>query len=42
MNMRISERAARFLRRKIGDAPSPVRLVFDSEGCGCGANGIPA
>ncbi|GIP25843.1 hypothetical protein J23TS9_09730 [Paenibacillus sp. J23TS9] len=42
MNIQISERAERFLRQKIGSKSSPVRLVFDSEGCGCGVNGIPA
>lgn len=42
MHMQISERAERFLRAKIGSKSSPVRLVFDGEGCGCGINGIPA
>lgn len=42
MNIQITERAESFLRKQIGNKSSPVRLVFDSEGCGCGVNGIPA
>jgi uncharacterized protein YqkB len=42
LNIQISERAERYLRDKIGSESSPVRLVFDAEGCGCGVNGIPA
>lgn len=42
MDIRITERALRFLRGRIGSRSSTVRLVFDSEGCGCGVNGVPA
>ncbi|MWV42211.1 iron-sulfur cluster biosynthesis family protein [Paenibacillus sp. HJL G12] len=42
MNIQITDRAERFLQQKMGEKSSPVRLVFDSEGCGCGVNGIPA
>lgn len=41
MIIELTADAERKLKEKIGGSPSRVRLVYDTEGCGCAVNGIP-
>jgi uncharacterized protein YqkB len=40
VRMQVTETAAAELERKIGQTGA-LKLVFDSEGCGCAVNGVP-
>lgn len=42
MDIQVTELAERYIREKAGNSPSIIRLAYDTEGCGCGVNGIPA
>ncbi|WP_027093399.1 iron-sulfur cluster biosynthesis family protein [Cohnella thermotolerans] len=42
MNVLWSEQALRALRDRFGDEPVGLKLVYDTEGCGCAVNGVPA
>lgn len=42
MKMTWSPEAAEQLRAKFGPDVSAFRLVYDTEGCGCAVNGVPA
>ncbi|WP_234032975.1 iron-sulfur cluster biosynthesis family protein [Paenibacillus faecalis] len=39
--IQLTAEAEKKLREKIGSHPGRVRLVYDTEGCGCAVNGIP-
>lgn len=41
MIIQLTQDAERKLKEKIGDKPGSVRLIYDTEGCGCAVNGIP-
>lgn len=42
MQISFTEAAAHEIARKLGDdKDARLKLVFDSEGCGCSANGVP-
>ncbi|MBW5446537.1 iron-sulfur cluster biosynthesis family protein [Cohnella sp. CFH 77786] len=42
MKMEWSAEAVRRLREKFGAEVRGFRLVYDTEGCGCAVNGVPA
>ncbi|MFC0214742.1 iron-sulfur cluster biosynthesis family protein [Paenibacillus chartarius] len=42
MQIIVTEAAAQQLAERQGDRPGTVRLVYDTEGCGCAVNGVPA
>ncbi|WP_276351461.1 iron-sulfur cluster biosynthesis family protein [Cohnella caldifontis] len=42
MKMAWSEEAVRQLRERYGPDVTGFRLVYDTEGCGCAVNGVPA
>lgn len=41
MNIELTVDAERKLKEQIGETPGSVRLIYDTEGCGCAVNGIP-
>ncbi|GIP37348.1 hypothetical protein J31TS4_06280 [Paenibacillus sp. J31TS4] len=41
MNIRITQEAADELKRRYGAGGYALRLVYDTEGCGCAVNGVP-
>ncbi|WP_054955771.1 iron-sulfur cluster biosynthesis family protein [Paenibacillus dakarensis] len=41
MIIQLTEDAERKLKEKIGSVQGSVRLIYDTEGCGCAVNGIP-
>ena len=41
MMIQLTPEAERKLKEKIGIEPGRVRLIYDTEGCGCAVNGIP-
>ncbi|MEK3735437.1 MULTISPECIES: iron-sulfur cluster biosynthesis family protein [Paenibacillus] len=42
MKLQLTPLAERRLKEKIGTAAGGVRLVYDTDGCGCAVNGVPA
>jgi uncharacterized protein YqkB len=41
MHLTLSSEAAEMLRQRQGDRPGTLRLVYDTEGCGCAVDGVP-
>ena len=41
MLIQLSQRAEAKLTEKIGAKPGIIRLIYDTEGCGCAVNGVP-
>lgn len=41
MIIQLTVDAERKLKETIGETPGSVRLIYDTEGCGCAVNGIP-
>ena len=41
MKTELTPQAENKLRDIIGNKPGSVRLIYDTEGCGCAVNGIP-
>lgn len=41
MNIRLTPQAELKLINKLGDRPGIIRLIYDTEGCGCAVNGVP-
>lgn len=41
MMIQLTPGAEKKLKEKIGNKPGRVRLIYDTEGCGCAVNGIP-
>jgi uncharacterized protein YqkB len=41
MHLTLSGEAAEMLRQRQGDRPGVLRLVYDTEGCGCAVDGVP-
>ena len=37
----LTPQAERKIKDKIGSRPGSLRLIYDTEGCGCAVNGIP-
>jgi uncharacterized protein YqkB len=42
MKISWSEEAVRQIRERFGSDAAHLRLVYDTEGCGCAVNGVPA
>ncbi|UHA73054.1 iron-sulfur cluster biosynthesis family protein [Paenibacillus sp. 481] len=42
MYMELTEEALLLLQQRVGNDHGLVKLVFDTEGCGCAVNGVPA
>ncbi|WIV17868.1 iron-sulfur cluster biosynthesis family protein [Paenibacillus polygoni] len=42
MRIKVSKAAEDLLKKKLGDTPGVFRLIYDTEGCGCAVNGVPA
>lgn len=42
MRMKVNKAAEELLKKKLGDKPGVIRLVHDTEGCGCAVSGVPA
>lgn len=41
MNIQLTQQAELKLKHKLGDKPGAIRLIYDTEGCGCAVNGVP-
>jgi len=41
IHITFTEAASERLTKQLAGRPGEVKLVFDSEGCGCSANGVP-
>ncbi|MGM1044934.1 Uncharacterized protein YqkB [Paenibacillus uliginis N3/975] len=41
MMIQLTPDAEKKLKERIGNQPGRVRLIYDTEGCGCAVNGIP-
>lgn len=41
MNIQLTPQAEQKLKDKLGDKPGTIRLIYDTEGCGCAVNGVP-
>lgn len=41
MNIQLNPQAELKLKDKLGDKPGAIRLIYDTEGCGCAVNGVP-
>ncbi|UOQ42635.1 iron-sulfur cluster biosynthesis family protein [Halobacillus salinarum] len=41
MKLSITDEAASQLKRLSGEQQPMIRLFYDTEGCGCGVNGLP-
>lgn len=41
MNIKLTPEAKRTLKESLGNRPGTVRLIYDTEGCGCAVNGVP-
>ncbi|MCM3783911.1 iron-sulfur cluster biosynthesis family protein [Neobacillus mesonae] len=42
MKINLSHKAAELLTKNLGSRPGFIRLMYDSEGCGCAVSGVPA
>ena len=42
MNIQLTRQAELKLKDKLGDKPGAIRLIYDTEGCGCAVNGVPS
>lgn len=42
MRIRMTEAASAAIRERIVDGSGRLKLVYDSEGCGCAVSGVPA
>ncbi|RAV18792.1 iron-sulfur cluster biosynthesis family protein [Paenibacillus contaminans] len=42
MQITFTEAALNETSRRLGDKPFRLKLVYDSEGCGCAVSGVPA
>lgn len=42
MKIKVNKAAEELLKKKLGDKPGVIRLIYDTEGCGCAVNGVPA
>lgn len=42
MHMTITAAAGARIRERFGNGPLRLALVYDTEGCGCAVNGVPA
>ncbi|WP_211747958.1 iron-sulfur cluster biosynthesis family protein [Paenibacillus sp. Marseille-Q4541] len=42
MKIKVNKAAEDLLKKKLGDTPGVIRLVHDTEGCGCVVSGVPA
>ena len=42
MKIKVNKAAEELLTKKLGDKPGVIRLVHDTEGCGCVVSGVPA
>lgn len=42
MQMEISKTASERIRERFGSGPLRIKLDYDTEGCGCAVNGVPA
>lgn len=41
MKIQLTPQAELKLKDKLGDRPGSIRLIYDTEGCGCAVNGVP-
>lgn len=41
MKLELTPLAERKLHEKIGTAAGKIRLIYDTDGCGCAVNGVP-
>ncbi|GAB6930125.1 hypothetical protein JCM10914A_41080 [Paenibacillus sp. JCM 10914] len=41
MNIHVTEQAEAILKEKLAHKPGIIRLIYDTEGCGCAVNGVP-
>jgi uncharacterized protein YqkB len=41
MRLTLTDQAAEILRLRQADRPGAIRLVYDTEGCGCAVDGVP-
>lgn len=42
MRMHFTEHALQAIKRRIGETPGNVKLIYDTDGCGCAVNGVPS
>ena len=42
VNIQLTRQAELKLKDKLGDKPGAIRLIYDTEGCGCAVNGVPS
>ncbi|GAK39550.1 iron-sulfur cluster biosynthesis family protein [Paenibacillus urinalis] len=42
MKINLSKAAEELLTKVLGNRPGFIRLMYDSEGCGCAVSGVPA
>ncbi|WP_179281176.1 iron-sulfur cluster biosynthesis family protein [Paenibacillus sp. XY044] len=42
MDIQVTETAKTYIETLAGSESAIIRLAYDSEGCGCGVNGLPA
>ncbi|WP_068785580.1 iron-sulfur cluster biosynthesis family protein [Paenibacillus phocaensis] len=41
MKIALTPTAEKLIADKLGDSPGMLRLVYDTENCGCGMSGVP-
>lgn len=42
MHITLTDEASAALSKRLGAEPGTLRIVYDTEGCGCAVNGVPA
>ncbi|CAM3519453.1 iron-sulfur cluster biosynthesis family protein [Marinicrinis lubricantis] len=41
INVTITEEASKEIERRLGSGQAVIKLVYDTEGCGCAVDGVP-